>query len=113
VNDPEYHCGKVLKASISTRNSQVKEQAFYMKHAMVSLPKVDRLEAAGCTYVCMSLSFIPPCLQQDNDDLKAVLTHASDMLRELRTGLLTPKNYYELYMKVSSRRHPATYLVVM
>jgi hypothetical protein len=37
---------------------------------------------------------------QDNDDLKATLTHASDMLRELRTGLLTPKNYYELYMKV-------------
>jgi len=28
------------------------------------------------------------------------LTHASDMLRELRTGLLTPKSYYELYMKV-------------
>lgn len=39
-------------------------------------------------------------IPQDNDDLKATLTHASDMLRELRTGLLTPKNYYELYMKV-------------
>lgn len=37
---------------------------------------------------------------QDQDDLKATLTHASDMLRELRTGLLTPKNYYEVYMKV-------------
>lgn len=32
--------------------------------------------------------------------MKGTLTHASDMLRELRTGLLTPKSYYELYMKV-------------
>lgn len=39
-------------------------------------------------------------MSKDNDDLKGTLTHASDMLRELRTGLLTPKSYYELYMKV-------------
>jgi len=36
----------------------------------------------------------------DGDSLKAALDHATEMLRELRTGLLTPKNYYELYMKV-------------
>mmetsp|Transcript_15259 Transcript_15259/g.22918 ORF Transcript_15259/g.22918 Transcript_15259/m.22918 type:complete len:880 (-) Transcript_15259:6716-9355(-) len=36
----------------------------------------------------------------DTNDLSGALNHASDMLRELRTSLLTPKNYYELYMKV-------------
>jgi len=49
---------------------KVKEQAFYMKRAM------------------------------DTDDLKLTLSHASDMLRELRTSLLKPANYYELYIKV-------------
>jgi vacuolar protein sorting-associated protein 35 len=48
----------------------VKEQAFYMKRAI------------------------------DEDSLKLALDHATEMLRELRTNLLTPKNYYELYMKV-------------
>lgn len=32
--------------------------------------------------------------------MKVTLDHATEMLRELRTSLLTPKNYYELYMKV-------------
>jgi vacuolar protein sorting-associated protein 35 len=48
----------------------VREQAFYMKRAI------------------------------DEDSLKLALDHATEMLRELRTNLLTPKNYYELYMKV-------------
>jgi vacuolar protein sorting-associated protein 35 len=48
----------------------VKEHAFYMKRAM------------------------------DSDSLTLALGHATDMLRELRTSLLTPKNYYELYMKI-------------
>lgn len=37
---------------------------------------------------------------QDTDDLKEALKHASSMLNELRTGLLTPTNYYQLYMHV-------------
>jgi vacuolar protein sorting-associated protein 35 len=49
---------------------EVQKQAFYMKRAM------------------------------DGDSLKLALDHATEMLRELRTGLLSPKNYYELYMKV-------------
>lgn len=48
----------------------VKEQAFFMKRAA------------------------------DGDNLKMTLDHATEMLRELRTSLLTPKYYYELYMKV-------------
>jgi vacuolar protein sorting-associated protein 35 len=48
----------------------VKEQAFYMKRAM------------------------------DGDKLDLALDHAMEMLRELKTNLLSPKSYYELYMKV-------------
>eukprot|EP01041_Mallomonas_annulata_P001296 gene1296-2508_t len=48
----------------------VKEHAFYMKRAM------------------------------DGDNMKGTLEHATNMLRELRTNLLTPKSYYELYMKI-------------
>lgn len=48
----------------------VREQAFYMKRAM------------------------------DSDSLNTALEHATDMLRELRTNVLSPKYYYELYMKV-------------
>jgi vacuolar protein sorting-associated protein 35 len=49
---------------------EVQKQAFYMKRAM------------------------------DGDSLKLALDHATEMLRELRTNLLTPKNYYELYMRI-------------
>ena len=37
----------------------------------------------------------------DNTNLKDALKYSSNMLCELRTGLLSPKNYYELYMMVS------------
>ncbi len=36
----------------------------------------------------------------DNSNLKDALKYSSNMLCELRTGLLSPKNYYELYMMV-------------
>ena len=39
-------------------------------------------------------------VSEDTNDLKLVLDHADTMLRELKTSLLTPKNYNELYMKV-------------
>uniref|UniRef100_A0A0G4IAI5 Vacuolar protein sorting-associated protein 35 n=1 Tax=Chromera velia CCMP2878 TaxID=1169474 RepID=A0A0G4IAI5_9ALVE len=48
----------------------VKEQAFFMKKAI------------------------------DNDNLRDSLKHGSNMICELRTSLLSPKNYYELYMHV-------------
>jgi vacuolar protein sorting-associated protein 35 len=38
----------------------------------------------------------------DNSNLKDALKYSSNMLCELRTGLLSPKNYYELYMMVMS-----------
>jgi len=48
----------------------VKEQAFYMKRAI------------------------------DSDNLREALKHSSNLICELRTALLSPKNYYELYMSV-------------
>ncbi|CAD7963842.1 unnamed protein product [Amoebophrya sp. A120] len=51
-------------------NAVVREQAFYMKRAI------------------------------DNDNLREALKHASNLICELRTSLLSPKNYYELYMLV-------------
>lgn len=54
---------------------KVKDQGFYMKRAI------------------------------DQEDLKLALNHATEMLRELRTSLLSPKNYYELYMKVLDEMH--------
>jgi vacuolar protein sorting-associated protein 35 len=55
---------------LAEASRKVKEQAFYMKRAIT------------------------------NDDLKLVLEHSAQMLKELKTSLLSPKNYYELYMLV-------------
>eukprot|EP00931_Biecheleriopsis_adriatica_P037583 TRINITY_DN21546_c0_g1_i1.p1 TRINITY_DN21546_c0_g1~~TRINITY_DN21546_c0_g1_i1.p1 ORF type:complete len:826 (-),score=207.57 TRINITY_DN21546_c0_g1_i1:104-2581(-) len=48
----------------------VKEQAFYMRKAV------------------------------DSDNVREALRHASNMICELRTSLLFPKNYFQLYMQV-------------
>ena len=36
----------------------------------------------------------------DQQAMKKVLRYATEMLRELRTSLLSPKNYYALYMHI-------------
>eukprot|EP00123_Amoebidium_parasiticum_P014332 comp22446_c0_seq1/m.33727 comp22446_c0_seq1/g.33727 ORF comp22446_c0_seq1/g.33727 comp22446_c0_seq1/m.33727 type:complete len:794 (-) comp22446_c0_seq1:282-2663(-) len=47
----------------------------------------------------------------DKNKLMDALKHASTMLGELRTSLLSPKSYYELYMAVSDElRHLEMYL---
>lgn len=48
----------------------------------------------------------------DKGKLMDGLKHASTMLGELRTSMLSPKNYYELYMAISDElRHLELYLV--
>ncbi|KFM75387.1 Vacuolar protein sorting-associated protein 35, partial [Stegodyphus mimosarum] len=48
----------------------------------------------------------------DKTKLMEALKHASNMLGELRTSLLSPKSYYELYMTVSDElRHLELYLL--
>uniref|UniRef100_H2ZLG3 Vacuolar protein sorting-associated protein 35 n=1 Tax=Ciona savignyi TaxID=51511 RepID=H2ZLG3_CIOSA len=47
----------------------------------------------------------------DKNKLMDGLKHASELLKELRTSALTPKNYYELYMAVCDElRHLQSYL---
>lgn len=48
----------------------------------------------------------------DKSKLMEALKHASNMLGELRTSLLSPKQYYELYMTVTDHlRHMEMYLI--
>lgn len=46
----------------------------------------------------------------DGDNLKVTLDYATEMLRELRSSTLTPRNYYELYMSILDQlRHLEEY----
>ncbi|XP_012271457.1 vacuolar protein sorting-associated protein 35 isoform X2 [Orussus abietinus] len=48
----------------------------------------------------------------DNEKLMDALKHASSMLGELRTSLLSPKSYYELYMAITDElRHLQLFLL--
>jgi vacuolar protein sorting-associated protein 35 len=48
----------------------------------------------------------------DKSQLMDALKHASNMLGELRTSMLSPKSYYELYMQISDElRHLELYLL--
>jgi vacuolar protein sorting-associated protein 35 len=62
------------EALLSEATKNVRESAFSMKRAM----------DAGSS----------------ESTVAAILKHTADFLRELRTSLLSPKNYYELYMLV-------------
>lgn len=56
------------------------------------------------------LTRVPPVSRKralDNSNLRDGLKYGSNMLCELRTGLLSPKNFYELYIMVLTPR-PAT-----
>lgn len=50
---------------------------------------------SDCTEFCTA-----SCFLQDSDNLRDALKHASNFVSELRTSLLSPKHYYELYMLV-------------
>ena len=39
------------------------------------------------------------CTMQDDDNLREALRFSAAMLGELRTSLLTPQKYFELYMQ--------------
>lgn len=45
---------------------------------------------------CVVLDVTPLCGVQDKNKLMDALKHASNMLGELRTSMLSPKSYYEL-----------------
>lgn len=65
----------------------VKVQAHLMKKCLVSgNPKNDERKLINNAWL----------LFQENNKLMDGLKHCSNMLAELRTSALTPKNYYEL-----------------
>lgn len=65
-------------------------------------------EAKGLVHV--QANHMKRCL--DKNKLMESLKHASNMLNELRTSLLSPKNYYELYISITDElRYLEIYLL--
>lgn len=65
----------------------VKQEAFYMKRSLV------------CFSLPFFFSFLILCFpsrNKDQENLTEALKHAASMISELRTSLLSPKNYYDL-----------------
>lgn len=70
----------------------------------------DRLLDESLSSIKVQSFHMKCCL--DKGKLMEALKHASSMLSELRTSLLSPKSYYELYMAVTDQlRHLELYLV--
>ncbi len=65
----------------------------------------DHLTGESCSNpilfcVIFALCIPPSCLSlQDDDNLREALRYSAAMLGELRTSLLTPQRYFELYMQ--------------
>jgi Vacuolar protein sorting-associated protein 35 len=74
-------------------------QALFPFQRMLCLLSSSRVEicypsAAAFRFVFVLVFF---CTRpQDSDKLMDALKHASNMIGQLRTGLLSPKNYYDL-----------------
>jgi len=54
----------------------------------------------GLQKVSRNFSPYPSCLQ-DEDNMQEALRHSAALLGELRTSLLGPQKYYELYMQAN------------
>lgn len=70
----------------------VKVQSFQMKRCLVSLVTLQNAITARVSVSLTNLN----CSSQDKNKLMDALKHASNMLGELRTSMLSPKSYYEL-----------------
>ena len=77
---------------------------------MEKVDEQDKLLEEAKTNVKMQSLHMKRCL--DKGKLMDGLKHASSMLAELRTSLLSPKRYYELYMAIYDElRHLELFLV--
>ncbi len=77
----------------------VKRNAFFMKRALVQFQPVltPSDDTMNLWNTCVHHSL--PCTVQDEDNLREALRYSAAMLGELRTSLLTPQKYFELYMQ--------------
>ena len=77
---------------------------------MAGLDEQEKLLDEALGIVKMESFPMKRCL--DKNKLMDGLKHASSMLAELRTSLLSPKRYYELYMAIYDElRHLELFLV--
>ncbi|XP_068624892.1 vacuolar protein sorting-associated protein 35 [Battus philenor] len=83
-------------AQMTNQTSPVEEQEKLLDEAL-NVVKVQAFQMKRCL---------------DKSKLMDALKHASTMLGELRTSLLSPKSYYELYMAITDElRHLELYLL--
>ncbi|XP_030028226.1 vacuolar protein sorting-associated protein 35 isoform X4 [Manduca sexta] len=83
-------------AQMTNQASPVEEQEKLLEEAL-NVVKVQAFQMKRCL---------------DKSKLMDALKHASTMLGELRTSLLSPKSYYELYMAITDElRHLELYLL--
>ncbi|XP_057325313.1 vacuolar protein sorting-associated protein 35 isoform X1 [Microplitis mediator] len=81
-----------------------------MTPVMSGLEEQEKLLEDAIGVVKVQAFQMKHCL--DNAKLMDALKHASTMLGELRTSLLSPKSYYELYMAITDElRHLELYLL--
>ena len=81
----------------------VKRNAFFMKRALVK-PELNTAYLTSKSIVCYRklrdlCSHRTDASLQDEDNLREALRFSAAMLGELRTSLLTPQKYFELYMQ--------------
>lgn len=85
-----------MQAQMTNQASPVEEQEKLLDEAL-NVVKVQAFQMKRCL---------------DKSKLMDALKHASTMLGELRTSLLSPKSYYELYMAITDElRHLELYLL--
>ncbi len=79
--------------------NSVKRNSFYMKRSLV---RATLLHFPGRSSCCLWAPALirPSGRAQDEDNLREALRFSAAMLGELRTSLLTPQKYFELYMQV-------------
>ncbi|XP_064640905.1 vacuolar protein sorting-associated protein 35-like [Lineus longissimus] len=79
-------------------------------HSLSPQEEQEKLLEEATSVVKVQSFQMKRCL--DKGKLMDGLKHASNMLSELRTSMLSPKSYYELYMAISDElRHLELYLV--
>ncbi|EFN85169.1 Vacuolar protein sorting-associated protein 35 [Harpegnathos saltator] len=100
----------------SDRSESEDELDAYMKtlkpmtSAMTGMEDQEKLLEDAIGVVKVQAFQMKHCL--DKSKLMDALKHASTMLGELRTSLLSPKSYYELYMAITDElRHLELYLL--
>ncbi|XP_039745557.1 vacuolar protein sorting-associated protein 35 isoform X1 [Pararge aegeria] len=91
-----YPSKSYVQAQMTNQPSPVEEQEKLLDDAL-NIVKVQAFQMKRCL---------------DKSKLMDALKHASTMLGELRTSLLSPKSYYELYMAITDElRHLELYLL--